>query len=138
MNLPITISDRDAVRLRLLAELNDPTNAENIERLKTELERARIVPIAELPANVIAMNATVELEDLEDGEVMTYTLVFPENANIETKKISILAPLGMALLGFKVGDEIEWPVPAGKIRVRVRRLVEPENEPALLAQLRGA
>jgi regulator of nucleoside diphosphate kinase len=83
------------------------------------------------------MNSTVELEDLEDGEILTYTLVFPENADIESGRISILAPLGMAMLGFKVGDEFEWPVPAGTLRVRVRRLVESKTEPAVLAQLRG-
>lgn len=137
MNLPITITERDAFRLRQLVQASDPSNAENIQRLKTELERARIVPVEDLPANVIAMNSTVELEDLEDGEILTYTLVFPESANIEAGKVSILAPLGMAMLGFKVGDEIEWPVPAGTLRVRVRRLVESKTEPALLAQLRA-
>src|SRR5688572_8241867 len=137
MNLPITISERDALRLRQLVQTSDPSNAENIQRLKAELERARIVPREDLPADVIAMNSTVELEDLEDGEILTYTLVLPENADIETGKISILAPLGMAMLGFKVGDEIEWPVPAGTLHVRVRRLLESKTEPALLVQMRS-
>lgn len=137
MNLPITISERDAARLRQLVQACAPSNPEHIQRLKAELDRARIVPGPELPANVIAMNSTVELEDLEDGEILTYTLVFPENADIAAGKISILAPLGMAMLGFKVGDEFEWPVPAGTLRVRVRRLIEPKSEPALLVQLRG-
>jgi len=134
MNLPITISERDAWRLRKLVQTNDP---EAVERLKTELDRAQIVPDQELPADVIAMNSTVELEDLDDGEILTYTLVFPENADIETGKISILAPLGMAMLGFKVGDQFEWPVPAGTLHVRVRRLVETKSEPALLVQMRS-
>jgi regulator of nucleoside diphosphate kinase len=138
MNLPIiTISERDALRLRNLIATHAATNTENLEKLKAELDRAHIVPEPELPGNVIAMNSTVELEDLEDGEILTYTLVFPENADVESGKISILAPLGMAMLGFKVGDEFEWPVPAGTLRVRVRRLVENTTEPALLAQLRG-
>jgi regulator of nucleoside diphosphate kinase len=135
MNLPIVISERDAFRLRKLVETGEPSNAENVERLKRELDRAQVVP--ETPENVISMNSTVELEDLEDGDIMTYTLVFPENADIEAGKISVLAPLGMAMLGFKVGDEIEWPVPAGTLRVRVRRLVEPKNEPSLLVQMRS-
>lgn len=137
MNLPIiTISERDALRLRNLIASHASTDIENLEKLKAELDRAHLVPETELPGNVIAMNSTVELEDLEDGEIMTYTLVFPENADVESGKISILAPLGMAMLGFKVGDEFEWPVPAGTLRVRVRRLVENPTEPALLAQLR--
>jgi regulator of nucleoside diphosphate kinase len=138
MKLPvITISERDALRLRKLVATGAATHTEHIEKLKTELERARIVPEAELPRDVIAMNSTVEFVDLEDGEIMTYTLVYPESADAASGKISILAPLGMAMLGFKVGDEFEWPVPAGKLRVRVRRLVENKTEPALLAQLRS-
>lgn len=135
-NLPIIICERDAARLRKLVDTRGISD-ENIERLKNELGRARIVPEFELPPGVIAMNSTVELEDLEDGEIMTYTLVYPENADVESGRISILAPLGMAMLGFKVGDEFEWPVPAGTLRVRVRRLVESQNEPALLAQMRS-
>ena len=123
MNLPITISERDALSLRQLVQACAPANAEHIQRLKAELDRAHIVPGPELPADVIAMNSTVELEDLEDGEILTYTLVFPEDAEIEAGKISILAPLGMAMLGFKAGDEFEWPVPAGTLRVRVRRVL---------------
>jgi len=137
MNLPITISERDAVRLRQLVQTCTPSNTEHIQRLKAELDRARIVPGPEMPANVIAMNSTVELEDLEDGEILTYTLVFPENADIAAGKISILAPLGMAMLGFKAGDEFEWPVPAGTIHVRVRRLVEPKTESTMLVPLHG-
>lgn len=136
MNLPITISERDAARLRHLVQLCAPSNTEHIQGLKAELDRARIVPGPELPANVIAMNSTVELEDLDDGEILTCTLVFPESANVAAGKISILAPLGMAMLGFKVGDEFEWPVPAGTLRVRVRRLIKPETESAMLASLR--
>lgn len=136
MNLPITVSDRDASRLRQLIQTRAHSQTEHLGRLKNELERARVVPAAELPANVIAMNSTVELEDLEDGEIMTYTLVFPEHADAATGKISVLAPLGMAMLGFKVGDEFEWPVPAGTLRVRVRRLMAASAEPLLLAKLR--
>lgn len=137
MNLPIIISERDAARLRQLIAACAPANTEHIERLKAELDRARIVPGPELPANVIAMNSTVELEDLEDGEILAYTLVFPENADVAAGKISILAPLGMAMLGFKTGDEFEWPVPAGTLRVRVRRLIEPKTESTVLMPLRG-
>lgn len=137
MNLPVTISQRDAARLRRLIAACAPSNTEHIERLKAELDRARIVPGPELPADVIAMNSTVELEDLEDGEILTYTLVFPENADINAGKISILAPLGMAMLGFRAGDEFEWPVPAGTLRVRVRRLIKPKTESTMPVPLRG-
>lgn len=131
MILSITISERDAVRLRRLIEAGaaDPADAENLQRLSSELERAHVVPETELPRDVVALNSTVELEDLEDGEVLTCTLVFPPQADARAGKISILAPLGTALLGFKVGDEIEWPVPAGTLRVRVRRVTHPDSQP---------
>ncbi len=135
MNLPITISERDAFQLRKLIQACERANIENLQRLRTEIERARIISETEMPADVIAMNSTVELEDLEDGEIMTYTLVYPEHADAAAGKISILAPLGMAMLGFKVGDEFEWPVPAGTLRVRVRRLVETKAQPNPLAAL---
>lgn len=103
---------------------------ENLHRLKAEIERAKIVPVVQLPAGVIAMNSTVELEDLADGEISVYTLVYPELADIEIGQISVLAPLGMGMLGFKVGDEFEWPGPAGILRMRVRKVLstKPERE----------
>jgi regulator of nucleoside diphosphate kinase len=127
MDLPISITEQDAARLRRLLDSNvarketDPTS---LKRLEHELDRAQIVPQSELPADAIAMNSTVELEDLSDGEILTYTLVYPEQADAAGGRISILAPLGMAMLGYRVGDEFEWPVPSGMIRVRVRRLIE--------------
>lgn len=130
MNLPIIISAEDAFELRKLIQNREQAQAENLHRLKAEIDRARIVPAAQLPAGIIAMNSTVELEDLADGEISVYTLVFPEVANIEMGQISVLAPLGMGMLGFKVGDEFEWPGPAGTLRMRVRRVLatKPERE----------
>jgi len=127
MNLPIFITERDARRLALLIRAYKAAKGsgevENLERLEQELLRARIVPETELPEGVITMNSIVELEDLSEGDVLTYTLVFPESADAVTGRISILAPLGMAMLGYRVGDEFAWPVPDGVLRVRVRRLL---------------
>jgi regulator of nucleoside diphosphate kinase len=126
MNEPIFITDRDARRLRPLIEARKASKgpeAENLERLAREIDRAQIVPETEVPPDVITMNSTVEVEDLSDGEVSTFTLVYPEEADVDQGRISILAPLGTAMLGFGVGAEVEWPVPSGTIRVRVRRLV---------------
>jgi regulator of nucleoside diphosphate kinase len=127
MNLPISITEQDAARLRRLLDSNvarKETDSTSLKRLEHELDRARIVPQSELPADAIAMNSTVELEDLSDGEILTYTLVYPEQADAASGRISILAPLGMAMLGYRVGDEFEWPVPSGMIRVRVRRMIK--------------
>lgn len=134
MNTTIIITETDARRLRPLVQNSKPgsgADADSINRLRIELDRAKIVPDDQLPEDVIAMNSTVELEDLTDGEILTFTLVYPEKADAAAGKISVLAPLGTAMLGYRVGDEIEWPVPAGTVRVRVRKLLERETSSAV-------
>ena len=129
MTQQIIVTETDANRLRPLLEsapLTQDCNRASLNRLKLELDRARIVGDTELPSDVIGMNSTVEVEDLTDGEVLTFTLVYPEQADIAEGRISILAPLGMAMLGYREGDEFEWPVPAGTMRVRVRKLINRE------------
>ena len=69
-----------------------------------------------MPNDVITMNSQVRLRDLDSGEEMIYTIVFPHEANIQKNKVSILAPVGVALLGYRLGDVVEWPMPGGKIR----------------------
>jgi len=122
MNNAIYITERDARRLNLLIERTHPAEGrvhEYLTRLKAELDRARIVPEDHLPNGVITMNSVVEIEDLSDGEVDTYTLVFPEEADASEGKISILAPIGTGMLGYRAGDEFEWETPGGKIRLKV-------------------
>ena len=73
------------------------------------------------------MNSTVVLTDLDTREEETYTLVYPENADTAQGKVSILAPIGTAMLGYRVGDVFEWEVPAGKRRLKVEKIVyQPE------------
>jgi len=127
MNLSVIISERDARRLKLVIQARKSVRSgmslDNLRRLERELERAQIVPDAELPEDVIAMDSIVELEDMDNGELMTYTLVYPENADITRGHVSIMAPLGTAMLGYRVGDEFAWPVPGGTLCVRVRKLL---------------
>lgn len=128
MNAAIFITETDAHRLRRLltaAHQRPGSDSLNLQRLEAELDRARIVPESELPADVITMNSTVEVEDLDDGERSVFTLVFPELADVSQGRISVLAPLGMAMLGYRVGDSIEWPGPVGTLHVRVLRRLEP-------------
>jgi regulator of nucleoside diphosphate kinase len=87
--------------------------------LRGELERAEIVAPHEVPPDVITMNSRAELLDLDINEHMEFTLVFPDEADIEEGKISVLAPLGTAMLGYGVGDEFEWTVPYGSRRLKV-------------------
>jgi regulator of nucleoside diphosphate kinase len=124
MNPQIVVSESDARRLRLvLSTAPKGLDPESMVWLQQELDRARIVPDNEIPADVICLHSVVELEDLSDGEVDTFTLVLPADADPSRGKISLLAPLGMGMLGFRQGDEFEWPVPGGTARFRVRRIL---------------
>lgn len=132
MNPRIYICQSDANRLNRL--LNSPhllrgTDGTVPERLKRELARAAIVPDWELPDTVIALNSTVELENLTHNEVDQFTLVWPDQANIDEGKISILAPLGVGMIGFKVGDKFKWGTPAGMVTFRVRHVVRNAPQP---------
>lgn len=119
---PIHITRQDKLRLEdLLAEVvvSDPRKHGDLNALTAELKRAVIVDPKEVPNDVITMNSRADLVDLESGETVTFTLVFPADANIDEGKISVLAPIGAGMLGYRVGDEFEWPVPAGLRRMRV-------------------
>ena len=122
----IFIADDDRVRLEALlrrAVDHHTHQAGNLAALAGELRRARVVPRAEIPPDVVTMGSTVRLRDLETGEDETYTLVYPHDADIEANKLSVLAPVGTALLGYRAGDEVEWPVPAGVRRFRVEEVL---------------
>jgi regulator of nucleoside diphosphate kinase len=100
---------------------------ENLSKLEQELKRANVVIPEEIPSNVITMNSQVSLVDLESGEEMIYTLVFPDQADLLNNKISIFAPIGTAILGYEVGDIIEWQVPGGVAKFRVDKIIfQPE------------
>ena len=96
--------------------------------LENELKRAQIVPSEEVPPDVITMNTRAELLDLESGERMEFRLVLPADANIKDDKISVLAPLGTAMLGYRVGDTFEWPIPHGTRHLKVIKVhFQPEG-----------
>jgi len=118
---------------RRLQDLLDEASADNfrgrdyLASLRAELASAQVVPPREVSGAVVTMNSTVVLLDLETGKEETYTLVFPEDADIERGKISILAPIGTAILGYGVGDSFEWRVPAGTRRLQVKKILyQPE------------
>lgn len=126
----ILITEMDRKRLIDLildAESGEYRGSIYLEKLRGELNRAQIVAPQEVPGDVITMNSKVALLDLDTQEEEIYTLVYPENANTNEGKISILAPVGTAMLGYRVGDVFEWEVPAGKRRLRVDKILyQPE------------
>jgi regulator of nucleoside diphosphate kinase len=127
---PIRITQFDLERLRKLlqdAQYTEYRKSEYLERLQMEIDRAEVVKPQEIPHDVITMNSTVCLLDLDTGEEEIYTLVFPENADLKQGKISVFAPIGTAMLGYEVGDVFEWKVPAGIRKLRVMKILyQPE------------
>ncbi|MBU2492367.1 MAG: nucleoside diphosphate kinase regulator [Bacteroidetes bacterium] len=126
----IYITERDKAKLKkLFASTIGFRNLDlkNLKVLLYELERAEVVTSEDLTKDVITMNSTVRVKDLDSGSEFTYTLVYPEDANSDENKISILAPIGTALLGYSVGDIIEWAVPAGKRRLEVKEIIYQES-----------
>jgi regulator of nucleoside diphosphate kinase len=107
--------------------LTPKANKANLDLLEKELYRAVLVEPHDVPRDVITMNSKISVTDIESGEKMTYTLVFPSGANITENKLSILAPMGMALLGYGKGDIIEWAVPSGVKKFKVEEVIyQPE------------
>lgn len=125
----ITISSRDSDRLeRLLDSLGSDAFPGRLE-LETELGRADIVPPEDIPPTVVTMNSTVRFRVQDSSETFSLTLVYPRDMDASSGKISILAPVGGALLGLSQGDEIAWPNPGGgNLRVRIEEVeYQPER-----------
>jgi regulator of nucleoside diphosphate kinase len=125
----IYITDADFERLRRLISGRRGANAidhEYLDMLEQELDRAEIVEPDAVPRDVVTMNSEVRLKDLDSGEVRDYRLIFPSQNRTENS-ISVLAPIGTAMLGYRVGDVIEWRVPKGIRRLKVLDIIyQPE------------
>jgi len=127
-NRYLYITQADMERLRSLIEIGSVQDGAYLQSLEEELDHARIVLPEKIPGDVITMNSTVRLQDLDSGEEKRYTLVFPGKAKADGSAISILAPIGTALIGYREGDVIEWDVPAGTRRLKVLEVVyQPER-----------
>ena len=122
---PIYVTSQDKQRLEDLlmeVEVSDPRKHGDLKALTEELRRAVIVDPKDVFSDVITMNSRAEMRDLESGETVVFTLVFPSEANIDEEKISVLAPIGAGMLGYRVGDEFKWTVPGGLRRMKVMKV----------------
>jgi regulator of nucleoside diphosphate kinase len=124
MASPIHVTRPEMDRLRDLVEQHsEGRDALAAERLGAELDRAVVVD--RLPSDVVAIGSRVRFEDVRTHTVREAVLVYPSFADASAGRISVLAPVGAALLGLAVGDTIAWPLPDGR-EVRLRILsVEP-------------
>ena len=103
-----------------------------LQSLQAELDKAEIVTQGDVPSNVVTMNSIVRLKQRRSCEIETYTLVYPEEADIANGKLSVLAPIGTAILGYRVGDRVEWRVPSGISQFKIEALVfQPERDGAV-------
>ncbi len=110
----ITLTDADFERLAHLVDAFGPELLDAIDGLEAELGRARVVPSREVPPDVVTMNSRVRYVDESDGAVRELTIVYPKAADAAEARVSVLAPVGAALLGLRVGQSIEWPLPDGR------------------------
>jgi regulator of nucleoside diphosphate kinase len=97
----------------------------DVEELEAELKKAKLVNREELPADIVRLNSTVTIKDDKDPKLMEVTVVTPEKADIKQRKISIMSPIGTALLGFRKGERISWRVPAGKKTFTILEVTNP-------------
>ena len=125
----IMISSLDAERLAILLETLSQNAFPGRDDLEAELARAEVVDPEEIPPTVVTMNSTVRFRVESSAEEFCLTLVYPKDVDTSGEKISILAPVGSALLGLAQGDEIEWPKPGGGVlRVRIMEVTyQPER-----------
>lgn len=127
----LTISNLDYQRLTGIAdsELKFWQERRSLAKLRGELERAEIRPSAEMPDDVVSMNSLVQVRDLRTGETISFKLAYPHDADPELQKISVLSPLGMAVIGEKVGSVVEWEFDEGeKKHLKIERLFyQPES-----------
>ena len=144
---PIELTENDERILRaLLADLDAGrgdvarvTNRSTRERLRHELDRARIVSANQISPGVVTMQTRVVLRDEATCESMTYTLVPPGEADHDAGGLSVLAPVGMAILGYRAGDVVEWEVPAGIRRIRIHEvLYQPEAASRSVSRVESA
>ena len=128
----IYITEFDKSRLEELisvAEEFGDKDRKDLDALAEELEQAEIVSPTDVPPDVVTMNSKVIIRDLTTSQKTTYALVFPINANIEKGAISVLAPVGTAILGYSKGDIVEWPVPSGIRRICIEEILyQPEAD----------
>ena len=123
----IYLTTKDRERLLKVAERTGSQDRGDLIDLLRELERAEVVSEDQLPHDVITMNSRVRLLELDTGVAREYTLVYPQDADASAGKVSVVAPLGAAMIGYREGDELEWDLPGGRKRFRVEAvLYQPE------------
>lgn len=130
MNKNIFVTDFDMKRFKWL--ISNSYRFGNIDKqylveLSDGLEQAVVVQPQEIPSDVVTMNSKVRVKYVDTDEEKTFTLVFPFDADIKEGKLSILAPLGVSVIGCRVGDLAQWETPEGQRKIRIEEIIyQPE------------
>jgi len=126
----IYITDLDIKRLSELIKVAREFGKEDeiyLRDLEEELNRGKVVESKAIPEDIITMNSKIRIRNLDTNEEMIFQLVFPEDANSSQENISILAPIGTAVIGYKTDDIIEWKIPVGLARLKIEEILyQPE------------
>jgi len=126
MEKQVYVTEQDMVRLEAILDSalwRTDVERENIGRLSEDLNRAILIEAMSVPSDLVTMNSKVCITDMDSGEEMTFTLVYPEAADFSQGRVSVLAPIGSAVLGYRTGDVVEWQVPAGRRRLKIRSVL---------------
>jgi regulator of nucleoside diphosphate kinase len=128
----IYISQTDRERLGNLIDLvrnqGERSNLSYITKLEDELEFADVIASEEIPPDVVTMRSTVQVKDLDTEQESVYSIVFPSEADPEVGKMSVLAPLATALLGYKCGATVEFQAPGRLRRLKIMKILyQPES-----------
>lgn len=133
MTHTIHIPQEDYAILNLLASATSSignAGKQRVQALRSELDRAAVLPREQLPSDVAVLGSSVTFMDLETDEKEQYTLALPQHADIEHRRLSVLSPIGTALLGYREGDIVEWPTPGGVRRLQILRVTHPPKDGA--------
>jgi regulator of nucleoside diphosphate kinase len=123
----VIITTTDFDRLQGLLESSRSGVAAGATALRDELQRSKVVAAQEVPQGVVTMNSRVRVRHLDERVSKTYTVVYPADTDIDQGKISVLAPIGAALIGARVGQVVEFNAPVGQRRLRVDKILyQPE------------
>lgn len=126
----VTLTKNDYTRIYKAitdAKNSKTINSNEAEKLLSELSKAEIVSSEKIDKDVVTMNSEVKLFFENTQKEQSFKIVYPQDANLKENKISIFSPIATALIGYKIGDEIEWIVPGGMTKIKIVDLIyQPE------------
>jgi regulator of nucleoside diphosphate kinase len=126
----VTLTKNDYTRIYKAitdAKNSKTINSNEAEKLLSEISKAEIVPSEKIDKDVVTMNSEVKLFFENTQKEQSFKIVYPQDANLKENKISIFSPIATALIGYRIGDEIEWIVPGGMTKIKIVDLIyQPE------------